>query len=114
MLKRKIDSVLRDWKNDSHKKTALCLIGARQTGKTTAVRMFARQEYSCFLELNFLDNPQARAIFEPEDGVEKILQRISAISQTSLVPGKTLILLDEIQECPQARTAVKFLVEDGR
>ena len=114
MLKRKIDSVLRDWKNDSHKKTALCLIGARQTGKTTAVRMFARQEYSCFLELNFLDNPQARAVFEPEDGVNRILQRISAISQTPLVPGKTLILLDEIQECPQARTAVKFLVEDGR
>lgn len=113
MLKRKIEQTLKNWKADPQKK-ALCIIGARQVGKTTAVRQFAAQAYECFLELNFLDDREAARIFESETGTEQILLRLSAYARQPLVPGKTLILLDEVQECPQARTAVKFLVEDGR
>lgn len=113
MLKRKIDQVLKNWKENGAKK-ALCIIGARQIGKTTAVREFARQEYECSLQLDFLDSADARNAFEKSASTQDILVSLRALSQTPLIPGKTLILLDEIQECPAARTAVKYLVEDGQ
>lgn len=112
MLKRKIEKILEEWKNqNSHK--ALCIVGARQIGKTTAVRTFAAKHYECFLELNFIENPAAKEIFQSSHGVEEILISLTAYSEHPLIPHKTLILLDEIQECPEARTAVKFLVEEG-
>lgn len=113
MLKRKITEEIAAWKkNESNK--ALCIIGARQIGKTTAVREFARENYPCFLELNFLRDRMASEVFKDADDADQILLRLSALSAKPLIPHQTLILLDEIQECPEARTAVKFLVEDGR
>lgn len=114
ILHRCIYQKLLDWKN-AGRKTALCVTGARQVGKTTLIRYFAKENYENFLEINFLTEPQARRIFEGSLNAENIITYLSAYAPgTSLVPGKTLVFFDEIQECPQARTAMKFLVEDGR
>ena len=113
MLKRKAYTKLLEWKREKNKK-ALCIIGARQIGKTTVVRQFAKENYEHFVEINFLLDEKAAQIFEGALDADSIITNLTAYVQTALEPGKTLILLDEIQECPNARTAIKFLVEDGR
>lgn len=113
MLKREIDSRLREWKADKNHK-ALLLTGARQIGKTYSVRKFAEQEYENFVEINFIENESAQDIFSDVSNVDMIITNLTAYTGRKLEPGKTLIFLDEIQECPKARTAIKFLVDDGR
>ena len=113
MLKRKAYDKLLEWKNERNKK-ALCIIGARQIGKTTVVRQFAKENYEHFVEINFLLDQKAAQIFGGALDANTIITNLTAYIQKSIVPGKTLILLDEVQECPNARTAIKFLVEDGR
>ena len=113
MLKRKVYDKLLQWKNQDNKK-ALCIIGARQIGKTTAVRQFAKEHYEYFIEINFLLDEKATQIFNGALDANTIITNLTAYIQKPIEPGKTLILLDEIQECPNARTAIKFLVEDGR
>ena len=113
MLKREIDSRLREWKADKNRK-ALLLTGARQIGKTYSVRKFAEQEYENFVEINFIENESAQDIFSDVSNVDMIITNLTAYTGRKLESGKTLIFLDEIQECPKARTAIKFLVEDGR
>ena len=113
MLERTIMKTLDAWSKAPHRK-ALMLTGARQIGKTTAVREFARQHYARFAELNFLTDPHAGNIFSGALDAETVVANLTAYLRKPLEPGKTLVLLDEIQECPRARTAIKFLVEDGR
>ncbi len=113
MLKRNMYSVLKKWKKDASK-NALCLIGARQVGKTAIVREFAKHEYHQLVELNFLADPDAKKIFDGSLRADEILFKLSAFVKKPLKPNETLILFDEIQERPNARTAIKFLVEDGR
>ena len=113
MLKRKAWKTLERWHRDSHRK-ALLIKGARQVGKTTLVREFARQNYACFAELNFLEDEAARGLFEGARDADTLVENLTAYLRQPLEPSKTLVLLDEIQECPSARTAIKFLVEDGR
>ena len=114
MLYRKAYDKLLSWKNGKKKKTALFIEGVRQCGKTTVVEEFAKNEYRCFAELNFLTEPETKRIFEGGGDISSIIEGITAYTRRELVPGETLILLDEIGECPEARTAVKMLVEDGR
>lgn len=113
MLRRKIIKQLEDWKQ-SHPNKALLIKGARQVGKTTAVRQFARANYKHFIEINFEQTPQARQAFEGNLDARTVLVNLSAMGYGPMVAGETLIFLDEIQSCPAARTAIKFLVEDGR
>lgn len=113
MLERKAYKKLLQWKCEEKKK-ALCILGARQIGKTTLVRQFAKENYDHFIEINFLLDTTAADIFEGTLDANTIIENITAYKRTALEEGKTLILLDEIQECPKARTAIKFLVEDGR
>ncbi|KFI53786.1 ATP-binding protein [Bifidobacterium biavatii] len=113
MLERKVWHVLEAWKRGQRHK-ALMLTGARQIGKTTLVREFAKQHYARFAELNFLTDEHAADIFSGPLNAATIITNLTAYLRTPLEPGSTLILLDEIQECPRARTAIKFLVEDGR
>lgn len=113
MLRRKAYSRLLDWKKEPQKK-ALCIIGARQIGKTTLIREFGRKHYENFIELNFIADPSAAAIFEGSLDANSIITNLSAYVRTPMEPGKTLILFDEVQMCPNVRTAIKFLVEDGR
>lgn len=113
MLKRTAWNDLLNWKKSKAKK-ALLIKGARQIGKTTLVREFARQNYEQLAEINFLEDEQAKRIFDGSLDPNTIISNLTAHLRLPLPTGKTLVLLDEIQECPRARTAIKFLVEDGR
>ena len=113
MLKRKIIKKLEAWKGTIANK-ALLIKGARQVGKTTVVRQFAKANYKNFVEVNFEQMPAAKQAFEGNLDARTILPNLSAMGFGPLEPGKTLIFFDEIQSCPKARTAIKFLVEDGQ
>lgn len=114
MLKRKMYDKLLEWKN-MKKKECLLLKGARQVGKTYLVRQFGKNEYDSFIEINFHMQSSLKVIFEGDRSAEEVYKRITAnIPGVKLVPGKTLIFLDEIQKCSDARTALKFLAEDNR
>lgn len=114
MLQRKAYSMLMNWKKKPDKK-ALMVNGARQVGKTFLVREFGKREYESYVEMNFIKNPSLKSIFSGDLDVESIYKRMTAYIQgIKLIPGKTLIFMDEIQVCGKARTALKFLVEDGR
>lgn len=113
MLKRKVYDFLLAWRKQKHKK-ALCIFGARQIGKTTVIREFAKKNYKHFVELNFILDAGASIIFEGKKDANTIITNLTAYTKQALVPGQTLIFFDEVQACPEARTAIKFLVEDGR
>ena len=113
MLYRKAYDKLLAWKNQSQKK-ALCILGARQIGKTTVIRQFGNDHYECFVEINFITDANAAKIFDGNLDANTIITNLTAYTRKAMIPGKTLVLLDEIQACPNARTAIKFLVEDGR
>ncbi len=113
MLARDAEKKLMEWKNRKSKK-ALCVIGARQIGKTTLIRTFGQKNYESFVEINFITEKDACKIFEGDLNAETIIENLTAFKMQKFEPGKTLIFFDEIQECPNARCAIKFLVEDGR
>lgn len=115
MLERKIEKDLLEWKNDKNKKS-LIIEGARQVGKTFIVREFAKKNYKYFIELNFYADDSLKEIFNgPLDGKEIEAQiRLRVHEAKDMIPGETLIFLDEIQFCPRAMTALKFLTIDGR
>ncbi len=111
-LKRKIYDRLVEWKNSGSDK-ALLLKGARQVGKTTIVRKFGNEYYSNFIEINFEQSPLAKEAFSGNLDAKSIIINLSAMGYGPFEKGNTLIFFDEIQSCPQARTAIKFLIEDG-
>ena len=115
MLERKIEKNLLEWKNEKNKK---CLIieDARQIGKTFIVREFGKNNYKYFIEINFYETPAYKEIFNGSlNGKEIESQiRLRVPEAKDMVPGETLIFLDEIQFCPNAMTALKFLTVDGR
>jgi len=114
MLKRKAYEKLVEWKNSDRKK-CLMVEGARQVGKTYLVREFGNNEYESFIEINFINQKHLKAVFDGDLTPETIFKRMTAIMpDIRLIPGKTLIFLDEIQNCGNARTAVKFLSEYGK
>lgn len=111
MIKRKIDSYLEHF--FQHNKQALLVTGARQTGKSFSIRQFGITHFEHFVEINFIDTPEAIDLFAAAKGHQDILFRLSAFVGQPLVKGKTLIFFDEVQECPEIVTAIKFLVEEG-
>lgn len=115
MLKRKIENILKEWKNTPNK-SPLIIKGQRQCGKTFSVRKFANENYKQVVYLNFLLNPNYISIFNESLEVDKLIIMMSSIlgNNVFFVPYETIIILDEIQECPEARTALKFFKEDGR
>lgn len=114
MLKRKIVDYFRHWRKT---KDSECLLvkGARQVGKSYAVIAFGRQDYDSLVVIDFVKNPEFKAIFEGSLDPADIYSRMTLlIPDVRLLPGKTLVFLDEIQECPAARSALKYLAQDGR
>ncbi len=114
MLKRKIYQSLIEWKNNPDK---MCLVikGARQVGKTFIINQFAQENYQNYIYMNFDENPGYKAIFDGDLDVENLIKQISLrVPKASIIPHKTLLFLDEIQNCPNARTALKFLAIDKR
>ena len=80
--------------------------------KTFSIREFGKR-YPVFVEINFLENKMARSLFENAGSREELLLRLSMFAEEPLVPGETLVFLDEVQECKEIVTAIKFLVEEG-
>ena len=114
MLKRKIIDELLVWKN-TKKQECLLVKGARQVGKTYIIKQFGQEYYKNFIYINFFENPNFKNIFEGSLQAEEIYKKMSIyVPDFNLIPNETLIFLDEIQECPNARTALKFLAIDDR
>lgn len=112
MISRKIENELKHFLEDEKKK-ALLITGARQVGKTYSIRAFGHQHFRSFVELNFLENTTAKELFENAAGTKDLLMRLSLVTDCALIPGETLVFLDEVQECKEIVTAIKFLVEEG-
>lgn len=115
MLKRKIEQKLVEWKNSKNHKPLL-IKGCRQCGKTFSVLDFARKNYKHVVYLNFFENPDYASVFSGSLEVDHIVMLLSALLGREAVfeSGDTVLILDEIQECPEARTALKFFRTDGR
>lgn len=115
MLKRIIDRQLVEWKNTKNHKP-LIVKGCRQCGKTYSVKKFAEENYENVVYINFFTNSDYSSIFAGSLEVDNITMMMSALlgPNVNFVPNKTIIILDEIQECPEARTALKFFQLDGR
>lgn len=110
MIKRKINGFISDYYRDN--RNALLITGARQIGKTFSIREFGKS-FKSFVEINFVDNPEAIDIFKEARNSNDILLRLSALTATPLIKGETLIFFDEVQKCPEIVTAIKFLVDEG-
>ena len=111
MIKRKIHNHLVNFFKNDHK--ALLITGARQIGKTYSIRQFGREHFKHFVEINFIEDPSLANLFSGARNSQDLLLRLSAKFGKKLVKGETLIFLDEVQECPEVVTAIKFLVEEG-
>jgi predicted AAA+ superfamily ATPase len=112
MLKRKAYAKLEEWKRDKSKQ-ALLITGARQVGKTFLAKEFAKQNYKNLVSFNLVENAFARKSFKNAKDGEDLLLRISIASQERMVPGETVVFIDEVQACPEIVTLIKFLVEKG-
>ena len=111
MLFRKNNKWIKDFFcND---KRALLVTGARQTGKTYSIRHVAQECFDVVVEINFVEHPEAIPLFSNVNNAQELLLRISAYSKKTLVPHKTLVFFDEVQECKEIVTAIKFLVDEG-
>lgn len=110
MLKRKIDAEIRRYYAESD--NALLITGARQTGKTFSIRQFGRT-FKSFIEINFVESPEAIDLFKGAENSKDLLLRLSAYTSQPLIKGETLIFFDEVQKYSDIVTAIKFLVDEG-
>lgn len=117
MLKRKVYRELLEWRSERKNglKKSLLIKGARQVGKSYIVKAFGKAEYRSFIYIDFFRQPNLKAIFNGELSADEIYKRMTAnMPEIELIRGDTLIFLDEIQYCGNARTAIKFLADDMR
>ena len=115
-MKRKIYQDILKWKNHSAGRTALLIDGARRVGKSYIAKQFAESEYKSYILIDFNKAPkEITALFENYlNDLDTFFVYLSAFYTTKLYERDTLIILDEVQLCPRARAAIKYLVEDGR
>ncbi len=114
MLKRRISAVLEKWKSSPNHRP-IVIMGIRQCGKTYISQQFARENYNCVVYVNFIKQTDLKTAFYGSKDVDTIILNLSAqLRNAKFVPGDTCIILDEIQDCPEARTSLKFFHEDGR
>ena len=103
------------WKNDSHGKTALLVEGARRIGKSTIVEEFARREYKSYILIDFnKTTSKVKGLFENLMDLDYLFIYLQNVYKTILFPRESVIVFDEVQQCPLARQAIKYLVQDGR
>ena len=115
MLKRKIEEQLAEWKTTPGHKP-LIIKGCRQCGKTFSVLEFVKKHYKHVVYLNFFENPDYASVFSGSLEIDNLIMLLSALLGKEAVfeAGETVLVLDEIQDCPEARTALKFFRIDGR
>ena len=115
LFKRKIYTQLLNWKQESDGKSALLVEGARRVGKSTIVETFAKNEYESYLLIDF--NKASKAIkdlFNDLMDLDYLFLYLQTAYHVTLKPRESVIIFDEVQKCPMARQAIKYLVEDGR
>ena len=115
-MKRKIYSTLLEWKRTSNGKSAIMLDGARRVGKSYIAEEFARNEYAAYLIVDFATaTKKIKRYFEEYlDDLDQFFMYLCAAYHKTLIPGKSVIIFDEVQRFPRAREAIKYLVKDGR
>ena len=115
-MKRKIYNELLEWKNKRNGTTAVIIEGARRIGKSYIVEEFARNEYDSYLLIDF--NKADKVVWEWFDNyledLDTLLMNLQIHYGVRLTPRKSVIIFDEVQLCPRARSAIKYLVADGR
>ena len=109
MFRNVINELIR-WKNDADRKP-LVLRGARQVGKTWLMKEFGKAYYDNYVYFNFDEEDELKSIFETNKNPQRIIDLLSMISGEKILPGKTLILFDEVQECPDALNSLKYFKE---
>lgn len=115
IFKRKIYDKMLAWKTSSAGSTALLIEGARRIGKSTIVEEFARNEYEDYLFIDFANvSDTIVKLFDDISDLQYFFITLQSLTGKSLKPGKSVIIFDEVQFCPKARQAIKFLVKDGR
>ena len=113
-MKRKITDDFLKWRGGK-KHECLLVRGARQIGKTYSIQDFGVKHYKSFVTINFFEKPELKKIFDGELSSGEIIKKIQLnFPGFKIIERETLLFLDEIQECPQARTALKFLAQDER
>lgn len=110
-MKRIVDHFLLEWKHESYRRTPLLLRGARQVGKTHAVRVLGKT-FPHFVELNLETNLEARDLFTKDLDARRIMTQLSELLQTEIRPGHTLLFIDEIQYVPRAIIALRYFFEE--
>ena len=113
MFERKAYQALLQWRKNCDK-TALLVTGARQIGKSFLVERLGRETFDSLVTINFLENDEAKQALSQAHNPTDLIARLSFFAENKLVPGKTLVFFDEIQELPDILTMAKFLVQDGR
>ena len=115
IFKRKIYDKILKWKEENHGKTALLIEGARRVGKSTIVEEFAHKEYqSCIIiDLNKA-RKEVKELFEDLMDMDLLFLKLQQMYHVELIDRKSVIVFDEVQQCPFARQAIKYLVQDGR
>ena len=109
MLSRKLDAFIE--RHYANNRSALLLKGARQVGKTSAIRKYAQTHKMNLIEINFYEDDSARNIFKGTQNAKDVLLRISAHTKKKTSLPNTMIFFDEVQKCPEAITWIKFLAE---
>lgn len=115
IFKRKLYDKMLQWKLERDGKTALLIKGARRVGKSTLAEEFARREYESYILIDFTEAAQeVRDLFEDISDLDRLLFELQYRYNTKLTPRKSVIIFDEVQDCPMARQAIKKLVKDHR
>ena len=115
IFKRKFYEKMLAWKRDNDGRTALMIKGARRVGKSTIAEEFAKNEYESYILVDFTKvGPEIPALFDDVSNLDRIFMALQFYFNVTLTPRKSVIILDEIQECPKARQAIKELVKDHR
>ena len=109
-MKRNALKALMQWKSSEDRKP-MVLKGARQVGKTWLMKEFGRTAYDSFVYFNFDEEDELKSIFEVNKNPQRIVELLSLIAGEKILPGKTLIIFDEIQECPSALNTLKYFKE---
>ena len=115
VFKRKIYSQMAEWKEISKGSTALLVEGARRIGKSTIVEEFAKNEYESYILIDFNEaSKEVKALFDDLMNMDFIFLFLQNAYNKTLHERKSVIIFDEVQQCPKARQAIKYLVKDGR
>lgn len=114
LLKRKIDNYLNNWKQNKDRKP-LIVKGARQIGKTKSITAFAEANYKSVIAINFVEQQKYKQIFNDGYEVDTVIKNISLLDPSlKFIPNDTILFFDELQECPECATSLKFFCIDGR